>query len=156
MSKGNTIILSANPQGKFIEGVIADTSKPGTIMQIQAATEMSNGRPTFIAAAPGTDGKAVVHNVLLEDGLQGKTITDAYVSGTRCFVYVPLPGEELNVIVGEGAGTANTFAIGDRFEINATGGYLIPETGSPQQTSWICRETVTQKAAAYLTFCEKM
>lgn len=155
MAKGNTIILSSNPKGQFIEGTIGDTSKPGTIMQIEAATTDKNGRPTLIAAAPGADGKKVMCAVLLEDNLQGKLISDAYVSGTRCRAYVPAPGEEINVRYGETAGTGNSVTIGDRLIVNATGGYLIPESGSPEDTPFVARETLTQQAADALVFCVK-
>src|SRR5258708_5368515 len=98
--KGSTILLSANPKGTFIEGTMADTSKPGTCVQVKAATAYTNGRPSFVAAAPGTDGKPVMHAILMEDWLQGIGTGTAYVSGTRAMAYVPIAGEELNVRVG--------------------------------------------------------
>src|SRR5262245_41533943 len=107
MAKGNQIIVSSNPKGQFLEGTIGDTSKPGTIMAVKAATEPIGGRLTYIAATRPADGGTVMFAVLLEDWEQGKTIDDAYVSGTRCKMYVPLVGEDVNVRVGEVAGTGN-------------------------------------------------
>jgi hypothetical protein len=37
--------------------------------------------------------------VLREDYLQGKTVDDAYAAGDRCFLYVPKPGDELNLLL---------------------------------------------------------
>lgn len=152
--KNSTIILTSPPRGTFLEGTIDDTSLPGTLMQVKLATAFTSGRAHFVAAATGTDGKCALAGVLLEDDLQGKTYADAYVSGTRCRIYVPIAGEELNLRVGEVAGTGNTFAIGDRFELNGTGGYLIPETGSPQETIAVALEAKTQIAADTLLFCQ--
>jgi hypothetical protein len=93
---------------------------------------------------------------LLPDQLQGKGATDAYVLGTRCFLYCPISGEEMNLVLGEIAGTGNTFAIGDRFIIDAENGILVPESGSPQETLAVCLETVTQVAGSHLTWCMMM
>lgn len=150
MARGNSIVVTAEPKGQFLEGTIADTSKPGTIMQVKAATAFKGGRPSYVAGAPGTDGKQVLPAVLLEDNLQGKTSSDAYVSGTRCRLYCPVAGEELNILVGEVAGTGNSYAIGDRLIIDAEDGILVPETGSPQATQFVALEAVTQVAGSYL------
>lgn len=153
MAKNSTIVLSAEPKGKFVEGTVFGTPKPGTLMQLKAGILPSGGRFTYEPFAPGTDGKKGEILVLREDDEQGKTMTDAYVTGTRCFMYAPLPGDELNLLLGEVAGTGNTYAIGDRLIANATAGYLIPETGSPQDTVAICNEVVTQVTASHLTWC---
>jgi hypothetical protein len=153
MARGNEIVITANPKGNFIEGVINDTSKPGTIMQVQAATEMVSGEHTWVAAAPGTDGKKVLVAVLLSDDLQGFGPSQAYVAGTRGRMYCPVPGDDINVRVGEVAGTGNTFAIGDRFIIDAESGLLVPESGSPQDTIFVCMETITQAAGGTLVWC---
>lgn len=157
MAKGNSIIVSADPKGHREGGIIDDTSLPGTIMQVEAATEPVGGRHKWIAAAPGGDGIPVMCAVLLEDSKQGKLVSDAYVAGRHGELYWPLPGEDVNVRVGETAGTANSFAIGDRLCINATGGYLIPDTGTDYSaTLFIVMETVTQVAADSLVWCKKL
>lgn len=146
MATKNEIILTAEPRGTFLEGVVDGTPKPGNFGQIKAATEPVMGRHTWSLAAPGTDGKKIVKAIFLHDDLQGKLTSDAYVAGTRCKLYVPIGGEEVNIRVGEVAGTGNTFAIGDRLIINATAGYAIPEGGSPQDLIGVVMETVTQHA----------
>lgn len=151
--KGTEILVSSHPHGIFLEGIIGDTSSPGTHMQIKAATAMIGGEPTWVAANIGTDGAPALIAVLLSDRLQGKTATDAYVFGTRCFLYCPIAGEDMNVLVGEGAGTANTFAIGDQFMLDSDVGVVIPKSGSPVSVPWICMETNTQVTASTLVWC---
>ncbi len=156
MAKGNTILLTANPKGNFLEGVISGTPKPGTIVGIKAATALQGGDPTWVEANPGSIGLKVMYAVLLEDIWTGRLQTDAYVDGARCRVYCPLPGDDLNLLVGEAAGTSNTFAIGDEFLIGAGVGKLVPNTGSPQDALAICMEVITQSAKETLVFCRWM
>lgn len=156
MARGNQIIVTADPQGVFDEGTIDDTSKPGTLMEVVPGSGMIGGRFHFRAAAVGTDGKAAQHMVLLEDNGQGKTVTDAYVAGTRCRTYTPKSGEECNVLCGEVAGTGNTYTVGARLIIDAEDGLLVPEAGSPQQTAWEALEAVTQVTAPQLLWCRKL
>lgn len=120
MAKGNEIILSAYPQGKFMEGTITDTSSPGMCVEIVPATAMIDGRPSFRARSL-TAGAIGPVAVLLPDSMQGKLATDAYVANTRCFVYYPMAGEELNMLVGDVAGTGDTIAIGDLYGVNNDG-----------------------------------
>ena len=153
MAKGQDIVVSANPQGRFIEGIVGDTSAPGTIMQISATVAPVEGRHTWIAAATGTDGKEVLKVVLLPDRLQGRLATDAYVANTRGFLYCWLPGDEVNFLAGEGAGSSNTFNIGDRFIVDAENGILVPDTGSPQECVAIAMEKLTQQVGSVLVWC---
>jgi hypothetical protein len=122
MSQGSLIIDRAKARGIFDEGTITDTSKPGTVMEIVPGSAFIGGRPQWRAssAADGTKRGIVV---LLEDGLQGKLATDAYVANTRCFLYWPQPGEELNMLVtaGAGTGTSNDVDQGDFLGVGSTG-----------------------------------
>jgi len=129
MSKGNTIILTSEPKGTFQEGFVSGTPKPGHNMQIKAAVAPVGGRHTWEPATPsGGDGKPCLIAILTEDALQGKGIEDAYVSGTRCFLYSPAPGEEMNVRVGEAGGTGNALAIGDLLMSDAEDGLFVPNS----------------------------
>lgn len=153
MSKGNGIVVSSNPKGVFLEGTIQDTSKPGTVMQMEAATAFISGRPNWIHANLGADGDPALIALLVEDSLQGQLMTTAYTSGTRCFLYCPVAGEEVNVLLDEGAGTSNTITQGDRFMMDSDTGIPIPESGSPRSVPFIAMETLTQQAAPVLTWC---
>ena len=142
MAKGNEIIVSAEPAGRFIEGIVYGTPKPGTCMQIKAAVAPVNGRFQWAAYDPAADGDQRIVAVLLPDALQGKTADDAYVSLTRCFIYCPIAGEELNMLVTDvDTGTADTFAIGDLLMIDDGTGKLVDTTGTPEMESFICLET---------------
>ncbi len=148
-----TIILSSNPKGVFLEGTVLGTPVPGVNMQIVAAVAPVGGRHQWQVAAPsGGDGKPCLIAILLEDDLQGKTITDAYVSLTRCRMYCPVAGEELLIKVGEGGGTSNTLAIGDLLMSDAEDGIFIPNS-SGVSTPFIVLETETQVADGTLVWC---
>ena len=152
--RGNAIIVSSNPKGQYDEGTIGEANRsPGTIMQLKAATPFQGGRPVWVAAASGTDGKDVLYAVLLEDDQQGVTATGAgavYAINTHCRLYFPIKGEEMNILAGEVAGTGNSFAIGDRLIVDAEDGILIPETGTPQATFAVSMQALPQVAGSTL------
>lgn len=120
--KGNDIVLSVPPRGVMEEGIVSGTPKPGTVMQIKAGTAPVNGRFTWEASSV-TSGSPRMLALLLADPEQGKLPTDAYVSGTRCFLYFPLIGEEVNVLTAAepGTGSADTFKIGDVLGVSNAG-----------------------------------
>ena len=155
MAQGNEIVLSGEPRGRFYEGIIAsgETPKPGTVMQIQAAVEPIGGRLTWEMFDAGADGDQRLIAVLLPDQLQGKMATDAYAAGDRCFLYIPLPGDELNMLVSNISGTSDSFAIGDLLMVNDGDGELIATTGSPESESFIVMETVAALTADTLVHC---
>lgn len=128
MALGNKIVISAEPRGRRTEGIIEGALLPGTVVQIKAATEPDAGnRYTWVPYDQSVDGAPGLIGVLDVDWLQGKKATDAYVSGKRGFIYFPLPGDELNMLVGDLAGTGATsdFAIGDPLMVDDGTGKLI-------------------------------
>ncbi len=129
--KGQNIVVSADPKGVFMEGIISGTPKPGTMMQIQAGTLPVNGRFTYEAVSRVDGSKGPVF-VLREDHLQGKLATDAYVSGTRGFLYAPAMGEDLNVLMRyePGTGTLGAETVGDMLEIDGTTGKVQAATAA--------------------------
>lgn len=156
MARGNGIIVSSEPRGVFKEGIVSGTPKPGTCMQLVAATEMIGGRFTWQAYDAAVDGDQRLVAVLLPDDLQGRLATDAYADGERCFLYCPAPGEELNMLVKDVSGTGEDFAIGDLFEIDDGTGKLIDTTGTPESECFVCLETLAatnQFAADHLVHC---
>lgn len=153
MAKGNEIIVSAEPMGRFLEGIVSGTPKPGTCMQIKAATEPVGGRFTWEVYNADADGNQRLVAVLLPDALQGKTATDAYADGDRCFLYCPAAGEELNMLVTDvNTGTSDAFAIGDLLIIDDGTGKLIDTTGSPEMESFICLETYADPTSTQTDF----
>jgi len=141
MAKGRNIILTGEPRGLFEEGYITDTSKPGMIMETVPGAALQNGRRQVRATTRTAGAKGPIC-VLLADELQGKlgvgaagtpvvsggvTVTgpaqggDAYVANTVCFLYWPMAGDELNLLVGDVAGTGDVLAVGDLYGVNNNG-----------------------------------
>lgn len=151
--KGNEIIVSAEPGGRFLEGIVSGTPKPGTCMQITAATEPVGGRHTWEVYNTSADGEQRLVAILLPDVLQGKTYSDAYVSGDRCFLYCPQAGDELNMLVTDiNTGTTDTFAIADLLMIDDGTGKLVDTTGTPEMESFICLETYSDPTSTQTDF----
>lgn len=162
--KGSTIIVSANPQGKFLEGTIVGTPKPGTMMQIKAGTEPTNGRHSwepYGTTSNGGDGAPRMLAILLEDAEQGFTYDTAFVTGKRGRLYVPIPGEELNVRRNEISGTGSAtedISIGERFLIVDGTGKISPVAvgliASPVSYPFYSLETMTDPLAENLLWCQ--
>lgn len=151
-ARGRNILITAMPQGRFLEGTIYGTPKPGTVMSLKAAFyeggwhqwepwSYSSGHRRLIA-------------VLLEDRLQGKTIDDAYVTGTRGFLYCPIAGEELNMLIADIAGTGanNTHAAFEQLMVQTATGKLILES-SPESEPFTLLEATTTTTADLLAPC---
>jgi hypothetical protein len=147
MPSTKSIVLQADPKGTFLEGVIYGTPKPGTVMQIRN-TDLVGGRLTWEVFAPGADGNRGLIAVLCEDHLQGKTADDAYVSGDRGFLYCPIAGEELNVLVSAaGTGTGDAIAIGTKLIVENGTGLLVETTGTPESEPFVASEAVADVSA---------
>lgn len=156
MARGNSILLSVQPRGVFHEGPVDGTPKPGTVMQIKAGTAMDDsGRFTWTAFNRDADGNhpGGPLGILLEDRLQGKLMTQAYAAGDRCRVYVPVAGEEFNMIKGNEAGTADDVAVGSILMVNDGDGLLIHTTGSPESEPFLALEVVNDPTADQLIHC---
>ena len=153
MARGNEIIVSANPRGVFDEGYIASgqTPKPGTIMQKDPTVALKGGRHTYKIYDRAADGDrpAGPLYILLADTLQGKLPTTAYAAGDRCFVYSPLPGEELNVLMKYGD-VSDTHAAGEVCIVDDGTGKIIATAGTPQQAPFTLLEGATLTADALM------
>lgn len=156
MARGNEIIVTPEPKGKFVEGVIGAglTPSPGTIMQIDYSLPMVGGRWTWKLYNTGTDGKRPKGPliVLNFDWLSGRIATSAYAAGDRALGYIPLAGDELNCIVANLAGTADDHTIGEVLMVDDTTGKLIATTGSPQSEPFCLQETITDPVADTLAW----
>ncbi len=154
MARGNRIIVSSDPKGVYLEGIVSGTPKPGTIMEIKySVTTLTGGEWTWQAFQTDADGKPGLIAVLLEDRLQGKTTTDAYVAGTRCFLYCPVAGEDMNCLVQNLSGTADDHAFGERLMVDNSSGMLIANS-SGTSVPFILLETITDPVADTLAWCK--
>lgn len=155
--RGNEILLSADPKGRFIEGIITDTSKPGTILEIVPGSTLLNGRHKWRASSLA-QGRPRAIAVLLEDHLQGKGPTDAYVANTQCFIYFPISGDEMNMlvdIVGTGTGATVGSSVGELLEANPDG-HLTLEVSVTAPCPFVACENVADIATgpqATLVWC---
>ena len=123
----NTIVADSNPKGKFEEGPISGTPKPGTCMQVKAGTSLdATGHPTWEVFNQSGDGVEALVTVLRET-LHG-TIDDAYTDGAWGFLYAPIAGEYMMMLVANLAGTGDTISVGDRFMIDDGTGLLVRDS----------------------------
>lgn len=120
-NNSNEIVLKKMSDGQRLEGIISGTPKPGTFMQIKAATEPVGGRYTYEVYAPAAgDGTPRQLLILDIDDEQGKTNDDAYEDGKRGFLHVCMPGDVIKARKADIAGTGSAredLAIGDRLLI---------------------------------------
>lgn len=154
MSRHNTIVLTAAPAGRFLEGYISGTPKPGTLMQVKAGVEMIGGRHTWEVFSGSADGERTLIAILRENQLMGRTITDAYANGDRGYLYCPIPGDELQVLLANISGTGDHFAIADKLIHDSGTGKFIATTGSPESEPFIVMETLAALTAD--TLCHVM
>lgn len=145
--KGTQIIVSSEPRGRFVEGIIGAglTPKPGTAMQLQPATSLVGGRHTWELCNLDADGgrpKGPII-ILIEDKLQGRDYSTAYAAGERAFGYIPAPGDELNLLLGDVSGTADAHTKGEVLIIDDGTGEFIATTGSPETEPAMLLETLS-------------
>jgi hypothetical protein len=158
MARGTQIIVSTEPTGWFIEGIISGTPLPGSLMEMTtAAITAGQGRFTWqlYSGRGGTDAANELIAVLDADWDSGQIATTAYVTGTRGFIYAPEMAEELNMLVNDVAGTATAHTIGDYLEPAAATGRLKNSTG-PTTGLMDCfqvLETVKAPLTAALVWC---
>jgi len=155
--KGSRILVTSKPRGVFEDVFVTGTPKPGTVMEITPATEPIGGVFNYsvygTTAASGdkfvtADGNRKCIAVLIEDDAQGKTYDDAYVTGTRGRIYFPVPGEQLNMLIADVAGTtSDTYAIGDELMVDDGTGKLM-DVSSPEAAPFTLLETVATGAEA--------
>jgi hypothetical protein len=157
MARGNRIVVTAEPKGQFVQGYIAtgETPKPGTILQVQAATALKGGRETWEIYNADADGGRPKGPfiVLIEDYLSGKAATEAYAAGDFAFGYVPKQGDELNLLVLNIAGTADDHTKGEMLIVDDTTGKMIATTGTPETEVAQLKETITDPTADTLAWC---
>ena len=152
MAQGNRIVIDGDAgRGKYTEGIIAtgETPKPGTILQLDASVATAGGRHTWKIYDRDADGDrpAGPYAVLREDIFQGKGVSDAYAAGDRCFLYVPLPGDELNLLYLNLAGTGDDHALGEIGMVDDGTGKIIVTTGTPESEVCVLLEAVTDPTA---------
>lgn len=159
MARGsNQIIVSSEPAGKFQEGFVksGETFYPGMIVQKDPSVVLRQGRHTYKIYNRDADGDnpAGPHWVVLPDYLRGGLVTDSFAAGERCFLYAPLPGDELNLLVKNIAGTGDDHAVGEILMVDDDTGKLVATTGSPEREVCQLLEAITDPTADTLAWVE--
>ena len=141
--RGSRVLISENPRGRFLEGIVDGTPKPGTLMQVAATAVDGNGRHTWGVYDRDADGDnpAGPLAVLLERG-EGYTpftgsgasrVNDggtAYVAGDVCFLYCPLPGDETNLLwATSGTSTGDSLTVAQIGMPEDGTGFILDTTG---------------------------
>lgn len=152
MARGNTIIVTADPKGTFLEGIVSGTPKPGTCMEISSFT-LVGGRFTWQVYQPGTDGDRRLIAILLPQDESGQLVSTAYESGQSCKLYVPIAGEEFNMLLKDVSGTGDDHTAGETLIVDTGTGLLIATTGSPESEPFRLLETVTDPTSDTLAWC---
>ena len=137
--KGNSVIANGNqPNGRFVTAILSGVLSPGQQLELKPGVEPVNGNFTYQAcSAAGANEPAFI---LMEDNSQGSSITTPYTDGALAQLYVPISGDELNLLYKNIAGTADAFTIGQKVVVDATGKF-VANTGTPQRIHQ-CEETV--------------
>jgi hypothetical protein len=173
--RGTEIVLAADPKGKFLEGYVTTSGLlPGTLMVPKASGTEVSGRTEWVQWVPSSDGLPNLIAVLLPDDLQGQIVSASNpinipsgATSYRIKMYVPLPGEEMNIlcapgdVVGTGTGTepgtgtigtgtadTTAFTVGQQL-MQGTVGFPVPSTGSPTQKPFTCMEAITVYVTGY-------
>ncbi len=156
MARGNRVVVSTDPKGRFVEGIVGTglTFKPGMCIERDLTVALAHGRWTWKYATPGTNGnrsKGPI-TIVTEDIKIGRTTSDAYTAGETFQAYVPLPGDEINVLLKDVAGTGDDHTIGELLMVETGSGKWLATTGSPQSTPFELLETVTDPVADTLAW----
>jgi len=105
MAVERTIVLRGNAKGHHDEGISDGTPKPGMALELK-----TNGHYDQVAATQAESLKCGSLRIAKEDRLQGRNIDTAYASGDPIFMYKPLPGDHLLLLVKTGVNVA----VGDK------------------------------------------
>lgn len=129
MSAHAPIVVTSAPVGRFLEGTIKGTPKPGQLMEIDPAVPMdARGRFAWRVYQPGTDGLRRPIVVLREAQLLGKLKTTAYADGDACWLYCPINGDEVQILMKNETGTGDSVSLGDMITFDSGTGKGVPVT----------------------------
>jgi hypothetical protein len=155
MARGNRVVVNPDAKGAYEWGYVASAEKPGTIMQLDPSVALKAGKHTWVPFnrdATGNRPKGP-YAVIVEDLHQGKAATAAHTAGEICKMYIPQEGDELNLLYGEAAGTADDVALGDILIVEDGTGAVIVTTGTVENEVAVALEAITDPTADQLLWC---
>ena len=162
--KGNTIIVNVQrgPSGIFREGFVkaGETFRPGMAVQIDSTVTPIENAPGFrIYTADANGGRpkgalGIVTEILQIE--QGKSLTDTIAAGERVMVYFPEPGDWLNLLLTDAAGTGSASDFGSNdmlIPVSGTGEWVL-STGTPEIEPAMLLEDIDDMTADTLGWAE--
>lgn len=131
MSTHAPIVVTSAPAGRFLEGTIVGTPKPGQFMEVDPTVVMdARGRFSWRVYQPGTDGLKRPIVILCENQLLGKLKTTAYADGDAGYMYCPINGDEVQILMKNETGTGDAVALGDMLTFDSGTGKGVPAAGT--------------------------
>jgi len=99
-ARGNKIVLTADPKGVFLEGIVSGTPKPGTSMEMVPITGAfyAGGRHQYRVNTSGTNGKRNLVAILL--AVLAKSMSDSVAQGAIGLPKIPLSPVLYAVLLG--------------------------------------------------------
>lgn len=120
MGVENTIVLKG--KGHHEEGVLDGVASPGMAVALAADGHYDQVQDSQSAA------RRRGLKILKEDAYRGGTIDTAYASGDIGFIYEPVPGDHVHVLVKDG----EVIAVNDTLDVEGSGSGLFVEMGSTE------------------------
>jgi hypothetical protein len=154
--RGNRIVVNPDAKGMYEWGYITTAEYPGTVFQRDPTVALKHGKHTYKVYQPGTDGENPVGGywVLIEDLYQAKTNVTQYAAGDLAKLYSPRMGDELNLLVGDVAGTGDVHLAGEKMMLDTGTGKLIVTTGSPEDEVAQLLEAIAAPVADVLAWVQ--
>lgn len=138
--RGSQIIVSGSPKGTFLEGTIQGTNLyPGIAVSVVLGVAADgSGNMTWQPLTSTSFLDPRLKAILLNDDNQGFIYSVAYITGTRCKIYCPLPGEDMNLCVAAqvGTGSANAYTVGERLAPSNSTGQFTNSSVSSSSNAW--------------------
>lgn len=158
MARGNEIVVTSEPGGQFTEGFVksGETHYPGMVVQRDASVALVGGRHTYKIYDRDADGDQPAGAFWVVTNLLGALVGQGVTVGItdRAMYYSPEAGEELNLLVGNLAGTGDDHALGEILMVDDGTGKLVVTTGSPETEVAQLLEVITDPTADTLAWCQ--
>lgn len=155
MARGSRIVVNADAKGQYDWVHLATAEYPGTILQLDPSVALSAGKHTAVPYNRDADGDRPKGPlmVIVEDLYNGRAATAAVEAGALCKVYIPLPGDEINLLYMNVSGTADDVELGDIMTVDDGTGKVIVTTGSPEIEVAVALEAIVDPTADQLLWC---
>lgn len=147
--RGNRVVVNPDAKGAYEWGHVATAEKPGTIMQVDPSVAMKGGKHTWVPYSRDADGDRPKgpFAVIIEDLYQGRDNTTALTAGEIAKMYIPLPGDEINLLFFNQTGTADDVAVGDLLIVDSGTGKVYKTASTPETEVAVALEAIVDPTA---------